>query len=65
MRAIWASSSVVSVSQIYAWAIALMASLATLMRSRDPSQEFADMAGKALTIEWLIEHALTVFAEPA
>ncbi|KAF8342190.1 Rho GTPase activation protein [Cantharellus anzutake] len=37
----------------------------TLMRSSDPSQEFADMAGKALTIEWFIENATSVFAEQA
>ena len=35
---------------------------ATLMRSRDPSREFADMAGKSLAIEWLIENAPFVFA---
>ena len=27
------------------------------MRSPDPSAEFSDMAGKALTVEWLVEHA--------
>lgn len=39
---------------------------ATLMRHRDPGQEFSDMAGKAQTVEWLINHAQTVFkdAEP-
>ncbi|KAF8322295.1 RhoGAP-domain-containing protein, partial [Clavulina sp. PMI_390] len=35
----------------------------TLMRHRDPGQEFADMAGKATTIEWLVNHAPTVFGE--
>ncbi|KAG6862218.1 hypothetical protein C0995_002148 [Termitomyces sp. Mi166 len=33
----------------------------TLMRSRDPAQEFNDMAGKALTIEWLVENAPRIF----
>jgi hypothetical protein len=36
----------------------------TLMRSPDSSQEFADMAGKALTVEWLIDNAPSVFEEP-
>ncbi|CAG7850642.1 SubName: Full=Uncharacterized protein {ECO:0000313/EMBL:CCA68331.1} [Serendipita indica DSM 11827] len=31
----------------------------TLMRSADSSKEFADMAGKALCIEWLVENAQT------
>ncbi|EAU91294.2 signal transducer [Coprinopsis cinerea okayama7 len=35
----------------------------TLMKSRDPSQEFSDMAGKALFIEWLIENAPVIFNE--
>ena len=35
--------------------------IATLMRSRDPSAEFSDMAGKALSVEWLVENAPTVF----
>ncbi|KAG8970902.1 hypothetical protein FRC05_011670 [Tulasnella sp. 425] len=35
----------------------------TLMRSNDPSKEFADMAGKALSVEWLVEHALEVFKD--
>lgn len=34
---------------------------ATLMRSSDPAREFADMAGKALSIEWMVENAPTVF----
>ena len=34
---------------------------ATLMRSRNPGAEFSDMAGKALTIEWLVENAPTIF----
>jgi hypothetical protein len=34
---------------------------ATLMRSRNPGAEFSDMAGKALTIEWLVENAHTIF----
>jgi hypothetical protein len=33
----------------------------TLMRSRNPSAEFSDMAGKALTVEWLVENAPTLF----
>ncbi|KAG6816966.1 hypothetical protein H0H87_001280 [Tephrocybe sp. NHM501043] len=33
----------------------------TLMRPRDPTQEFSDMAGKALTVEWLVENAPQVF----
>ncbi|SRR6266702_2430358 len=37
------------------------ATAATLMRSRNPSAEFSDMAGKALTIEWLVENAPTIF----
>jgi hypothetical protein len=32
------------------------------MRSVDSTKEFADMAGKALAIEWLIENAPTVFS---
>ncbi|KDQ15273.1 hypothetical protein BOTBODRAFT_31930 [Botryobasidium botryosum FD-172 SS1] len=35
----------------------------TLMRSSNSGQEFADMAGKALTIEWLIENSPDVFPE--
>jgi hypothetical protein len=35
---------------------------ATLMRSPDPAAEFSDMAGKALSIEWLVEHASTIFS---
>ncbi|KAF8514203.1 signal transducer [Hysterangium stoloniferum] len=35
----------------------------TLMRASDPSREFADMAGKALAIEWLVENAPIVFRE--
>jgi len=35
----------------------------TLMRSSDPAREFADMAGKALSIEWLVEHAPSVFRD--
>ncbi|KAF8585944.1 RhoGAP-domain-containing protein [Ramaria rubella] len=35
----------------------------TLMRSSDLNREFADMAGKALAIEWLIENAPSVFRE--
>jgi hypothetical protein len=38
-----------------------VATAATLMRSRNPSAEFSDMAGKALTVEWLVENAPTLF----
>jgi hypothetical protein len=31
------------------------------MRPRNPGAEFADMAGKALTIEWLVENAPKIF----
>lgn len=31
------------------------------MRSRDPGSEFSDMAGKALSIEWLVDNAPQVF----
>ena len=34
---------------------------ATLMKSPDPAAEFSDMAGKALTIEWLVENASIIF----
>lgn len=36
---------------------------ATLMRSSDPNREFGDMAGKALSIQWMVENAPGVFAE--
>ncbi|CAE6481145.1 unnamed protein product [Rhizoctonia solani] len=36
----------------------------TLMRSSDPAREFGDMAGKALTVEWLVDNAPTVFSDP-
>jgi hypothetical protein len=36
---------------------------ATLMRSRDPSAEFSDMAGKALSIEWLVDNAPLIFSQ--
>ncbi|CDZ98300.1 Chimaerin and related Rho GTPase activating proteins [Phaffia rhodozyma] len=36
----------------------------TLMRSADRSREFGDMAGKALTIDWLVENASSAFAPP-
>ncbi|THH33248.1 hypothetical protein EUX98_g894 [Antrodiella citrinella] len=35
----------------------------TLMRSRDTTMEFSDMAGKALSVEWLVEHAPEIFNE--
>jgi Rho-type GTPase-activating protein 1/2 len=34
------------------------------MRSGDASAEFADMAGKALSIEWMIDNALDLFPNP-
>ncbi|KAG6896429.1 hypothetical protein C0992_008304 [Termitomyces sp. T32_za158] len=33
----------------------------TLMRPRDAAQEFNDMAGKVITIEWLVENAPRIF----
>ncbi|KAI0044212.1 RhoGAP-domain-containing protein [Auriscalpium vulgare] len=33
----------------------------TLMRSRNPGAEFSDMAGKALSIEFLVENAADIF----
>ncbi|KAF9263438.1 RhoGAP-domain-containing protein [Marasmius fiardii PR-910] len=33
----------------------------TLMRSRTPGAEFSDMAGKALSVEWMVENATNVF----
>ncbi|KAG6868110.1 hypothetical protein C0993_007521 [Termitomyces sp. T159_Od127] len=33
----------------------------TLMRPREPAQEFNDMAGKVITIEWLVENAPRIF----
>jgi len=38
--------------------------IATLMRSRDPNAEFSDMAGKAISVEWLVDNAPAVFASP-
>lgn len=37
----------------------------TLMRSRDPGAEFSDMAGKALSVEWLVENAPFIFSQIA
>ncbi|WVQ84309.1 hypothetical protein IAT38_006461 [Cryptococcus sp. DSM 104549] len=34
----------------------------TLMRSADPNREFGDMAGKALSVQWLVDNAPQVFA---
>lgn len=34
----------------------------TLLRSHDASKEFSDMAGKALSVEWLVEQAPTIFS---
>lgn len=39
--------------------------VATLMRSSDPNAEFSDMAGKALSIEFLVENAPMVFSPPS
>ncbi|KAG8743250.1 hypothetical protein FRC10_012294 [Ceratobasidium sp. 414] len=36
----------------------------TLLRSADPSREFGDMAGKALTVEWLVDYAPSIFSDP-
>ena len=48
-----------------AWSLCIYfmahATAATLMRSRNPAAEFSDMAGKALTIEWLVQNAPTIF----
>jgi Rho-type GTPase-activating protein 1/2 len=33
----------------------------TLMRSQDSGAEFSDMAGKSLTVEWLVENAPMIF----
>ncbi|EIW72231.1 hypothetical protein TREMEDRAFT_24881 [Tremella mesenterica DSM 1558] len=35
----------------------------TLMRSSDPTREFGDMAGKALSVQWMIDNAPQVFTE--
>lgn len=35
----------------------------TLLRSKDPGREFGDMAGKALSVQWMVENAPTVFVE--
>ncbi|KAK4687927.1 Rho-type GTPase-activating protein 1/2, partial [Tremellales sp. Uapishka_1] len=35
----------------------------TLMRSSDPNREFGDMAGKALSVQWMVDNAPVVFAE--
>ena len=31
------------------------------MRSSDPNREFGDMAGKALTVQWMVDNAPEVF----
>ncbi|KZP19827.1 RhoGAP-domain-containing protein [Athelia psychrophila] len=36
----------------------------TLMRSKDPAVEFSDMAGKAITVEWLVDNAPAIFPPP-
>lgn len=36
---------------------------ATLLRSADPNREFGDMAGKALSVQWMVENAPSVFME--
>ena len=33
------------------------------MRSADPAREFGDMAGKALTVQWMVDNAPSVFME--
>ncbi|GMK59982.1 hypothetical protein CspeluHIS016_0901990 [Cutaneotrichosporon spelunceum] len=35
----------------------------TLLRSSDPNREFGDMAGKALSVQWMVENAPSVFLE--
>ncbi|TXT05943.1 hypothetical protein VHUM_03704 [Vanrija humicola] len=35
----------------------------TLLRSADPNREFGDMAGKALSVQWMVDNAPTVFVE--
>lgn len=35
----------------------------TLLRSADPNREFGDMAGKALSVQWMVENAPKVFME--
>ncbi|WRT70298.1 uncharacterized protein IL334_007296 [Kwoniella shivajii] len=35
----------------------------TLMRSADPNREFGDMAGKALSVQWMVDNAPQVFFE--
>jgi hypothetical protein len=51
-------------AQVEEAGIALMINVATLMKSSDPSREFADMAGKAQTIQWMAEFAQDVFRDP-
>ena len=41
-----------------------MWALATLMRSSDPGREFGDMAGKALSVQWMVDNAPQVFTDP-
>ena len=41
-----------------------ISTIATLMRSRDPGAEFSEMAGKAVSVEWLVDNAPAVFAPP-
>lgn len=36
---------------------------ATLLRSKDPGREFGDMAGKAMSVQWMVENAQTVFQD--
>ncbi|WWC91633.1 uncharacterized protein L201_006579 [Kwoniella dendrophila CBS 6074] len=35
----------------------------TLMRSADPNREFGDMAGKALSVQWMVDNAPQVFVD--
>lgn len=51
----------VSVLRLPTAYICLIYAIATLMRSRDPAAEFSDMAGKALSVEWLVLKAPEIF----
>ena len=33
------------------------------MRSSDPGREFGDMAGKALSVQWMVDNAPQVFVD--
>ena len=47
----------------YAYTNVVLYHIATLMRHVDPGYEFADMAGKAQCVEWMVMHAPTIFDE--